>query len=76
MAAGPATPSVLAPTEPEPLTAREGAMPSIALSEAVAPVDPADIAASTEPVVGPAIKPVVIGSDPVVAERKRGWWRR
>jgi hypothetical protein len=46
------------------------------VSEAVAPVDPADVAASTEPVVGPAIKPVVIGSDPVVVERKRGWWRR
>jgi ribonuclease E len=32
--------------------------------------------ASTEPVVGPAIKPVVIGQDEVPVERKRGWWRR
>ena len=30
-----------------------------------------------EPVVGPAIKPVVIGQDAAApAERKRGWWRR
>jgi ribonuclease E len=31
---------------------------------------------SNEPVVGPAIKPVVIGQDEAPAERKRGWWRR
>jgi len=30
---------------------------------------------STEPVVGPAIQPIVIGEAPPV-EKKRGWWRR
>jgi ribonuclease E len=73
-------PPVLPAAEPEPPAADPVAdlanPPAIAVSEAVAPVDPADVAASTEPVVGPAIKPVVIGSDPVVVERKRGWWRR
>ena len=52
------------------------APPAPALSEAVAPVDPVDVAASTEPVVGPAIKPVVIGESDTTVERKRGWWRR
>jgi ribonuclease E len=40
---------------------------------------PSDTAAqpqAPEPVVGPAIKPVVIGQDEAPAERKRGWWRR
>jgi ribonuclease E len=32
--------------------------------------------APAEPVVGPAIQPVVIGETPVVAQPKRGWWRR
>jgi ribonuclease E len=31
---------------------------------------------ANEPVVGPAIKPVVIGQDEAPVERKRGWWRR
>jgi ribonuclease E len=33
--------------------------------------------ASIEPIVGPAIKPLVIGQDEIpVAERKRGWWKK
>jgi ribonuclease E len=32
---------------------------------------------AVEPEAGPAIKPVLIGSgEAVVAERKKGWWRR
>jgi hypothetical protein len=53
---------------PEPL--------GLALAEAVAPVDPQDIAASGEPVVGPPIQPVIIGTGEKVAATKRGWWRR
>ncbi len=38
---------------------------------------PAPVANDTEPVVGPAIKPVVIGQDTAPqTERRRGWWRR
>jgi hypothetical protein len=33
--------------------------------------------ASAEPIVGPAIKPLVIGQDEIpVTERKRGWWKK
>jgi hypothetical protein len=37
---------------------------------------PTDAVTQPEFSVGPAIKPVVIGEGVVVAERKRGWWRR
>ena len=50
--------------------------PAPALSEVVAPVDPVDLAASVEPVVGPPIQPVIIGTGEKVAATKRGWWRR
>ena len=50
--------------------------PAAALAEAVAPVIPAGAAASSEPVVGPAIQPVIIGAGETAAAGKRGWWRR
>jgi hypothetical protein len=38
---------------------------------------PAPEAPATEPTVGPAIKPLVIGQDELpAAERKRGWWKK
>jgi ribonuclease E len=43
--------------------------PAVLDAEAVAPV-------VVEPVVGPAIKPVVIGESEPAAEKKRGWWRK
>ena len=65
-------PQIVVPESAAP----SGMAPAPAMSEAVAPVDPVDVAASTEPVVGPAIKPVVIGTGENAVERKRGWWRR
>jgi ribonuclease E len=50
--------------------------PAPVLAEAVAPLVPAEVAASVEPVSGPTIKPVMVGTDDAVVERKRGWWRR
>ena len=50
--------------------------PAASLAEAVAPVTPADIAVSSDPVVGPAIQPVIIGAGETAAAGKRGWWRR
>ena len=51
--------------------------PALALSEAVAPVDPVDVAASAEPMAESGVQPVVIGAgESSVAEPKRGWWRR
>jgi hypothetical protein len=39
--------------------------------------EPAPAPDPAEPAVGPAIKPIVLGADPVpVTERKRGWWKR
>jgi ribonuclease E len=72
-------------TEPASQPTGEPARPTDA-APAVEPPLPADIAAaptpasnepaSTGPIVGPAIKPVVIGAGEAAAERKRGWWRR
>jgi hypothetical protein len=73
----PAAPVAEPPPAESPVAEQpDTAPPAPALSEAVAPVDPVDVAASTEPVVGPAIKPVVIGESDTTVERKRGWWRR
>ncbi len=60
----------IAPVEPEP----EVAVAAIA----AAPVAEAAVAevVSTEPVVGPAIQPIVIDEAPPVEQKKRGWWRR
>lgn len=52
------------------------AAPEAPAAEALAPVEPT-AEESAEPVAGPAIKPVVLGKDPLPgAQRKRGWWRR
>jgi ribonuclease E len=60
-------------------TAAEPA-PSVEPPPVVAPPEPAHdplpAASGNEPVVGPAIQPVVIGEGDRAAERKRGWWRR
>jgi len=51
------------PPEPEPVAA--------------APPPAPEPAPSTEPIVGPATKPLVLGVDEVpVTERKRGWWKK
>ncbi len=51
-------------------------LPAPALSEGVAPIAPSDVSANSEPVVGPAIQPVIIGAGENAVARKRGWWRR
>ena len=45
-------------------------------SEPIAPLDPVAVTASTDPVVGPAVQPVIIGAGDPTAATKRGWWRR
>jgi hypothetical protein len=59
--------------EPEPAVA------------AAAPVEPVPVRASSPaveaageeaPLVGPVVKPIVIGDGPLPVERKRGWWKR
>jgi ribonuclease E len=55
---------------------QEMPLPAVPMAEAVAPVDPVDVAGATEQLGGSAIKPVVIGETELPAEKKRGWWRR
>jgi ribonuclease E len=50
--------------------------PNLALSDATTPAEPGPIAARSEPIVGPAIQPVIIGAGETEIARKRGWWRR
>ncbi|MCX7382039.1 MAG: Rne/Rng family ribonuclease [Alphaproteobacteria bacterium] len=84
---------LIAPTAPEQAAAApvpvDVAIPEVAIPEVVAPeaapeapkethaaAEPA-AAAVSEPDVGPAIKPIVLGEDPAPASPpKRGWWRR
>jgi ribonuclease E len=55
--------------EPKPSSKLEDTAPEPASQEPVP--------AASEPEVGPAIKPVLIGSEEAApVERKRGWWRR
>jgi ribonuclease E len=77
--------------QPEPVDA-DYAEPAAEISQApaeltaevVAPVangperepQPAGDKAVVEPLVGPAIKPVVIGAGETVTEKKRGWWKK
>jgi ribonuclease E len=64
--------AVVPPTEApaEPVSAEP---PTVPAAEPVSPPPPAE---ATEPTVGPAVKPLVIGQDDIpVTERKRGWWR-
>ena len=52
--------------------------PVVAAPAAEAPVVVASVAAEPEgPVIGPAVRPVVIGQDELPASPpKKGWWRR
>jgi ribonuclease E len=82
--ASPATPADLLPIDipPMPVTASPPAQPERHAAPEAA--EPAPSAASQpaaegawEPAVGPTVKPIVIGQDPLPeTERKRGWWRR
>ena len=57
---------------PEPVAAAASVPESAPTPEP----EPAMAAASTEPVIGPAVQPIVIGTSDVAVEKKRGWWRR
>ncbi len=62
------------PAEPLPVepTGRDEALQDAAAAPVEAAPPP-----SREPVIGPAIVPIVLGTpDAVVAEKKRGWWRK
>ena len=59
---------------PEPVAVVEAA-PEPVVEPVREPVQAAPEPALAEPIVGPAIQPVVIGEAPP-AEKKRGWWRR
>ena len=66
---------------PAPIDAVPAALaaedPPVTADQAVTPAAPQmDGGTPPEFSVGPATKPVVIGEGEVVAERKRGWWRR
>jgi ribonuclease E len=54
--------------------------PAELVAEAIAPIafapEPESEPAKPEPIVGPVIKPVVIGAGEAVAEKKRGWWKK
>ena len=69
----------VAESPPVAAVAPEPPAPEVPVPEPVAPVaaEPAPAPDSAEPAIGPAIKPIVLGADPVpVTERKRGWWKR
>jgi len=69
-------PSPAAVAEPVAAVVDEPAAPE-AEQVVAAVVAPAPEAPATEPTVGPAIKPLVIGQDELpAAERKRGWWKK
>ncbi len=80
-----AAPNEVAPLETAPAPATEAIAPEPiapettatepAAVEALAPPPASDV--PMEPVVGPAIQPIVIGADVTApAQPKRGWWRR
>lgn len=58
------------PAAPEPVAA------TASTPEPESALEPAMDGASSEPVIGPAVQPVVIGGSDVAVEKKRGWWRR
>jgi ribonuclease E len=68
-ASTPATPQQRAEPEPAEPTPAAEPTPSAASQPATE--------TALEPAVGPPIKPIVVGQDPLPqTERKRGWWRR
>ena len=78
-------PEVVAPVETAPVVVAEPVPEVVPEPVAETPPEPEPVQASApepepepapaEPIVGPAIQPVVIGEAPPV-EKKRGWWRR
>jgi hypothetical protein len=56
---------------PEPVYETVSAAPS----DAAEPPEP-EPPAAVPPPKGPLVKPVLIGAEEVLAEKKRGWWRR
>ena len=76
-----AEPVILAAPEPEPEPAPQ-AQATIEPEPTPAPPPepepaPEPMAAANDPIVGPAIQPIVIGGEQdAVVEKKRGWWRR
>ncbi len=82
-----AEPFVLAEPEPEPapvvhaITAPEPEPEPepepVPAPQPLPEPEPEPLAAANDPVVGPAIQPIVIGGEQdAVVEKKRGWWRR
>ena len=72
-------PPEAAPIMAAPVMAAPETVPTSAPPTAVAPPAPVEPAAAepAAPLVGPTIKPVVLGADPLpVAAPKRGWWKR
>ena len=70
---GPEPELVAAAPAPEPVAAAPAPEPEpIAVAPAPAPAPPPP----AEPVIGPAIQPVVIGEAGPEAPKKKGWWRR
>jgi hypothetical protein len=63
--------------EPQPQAPVEPPPPHDAAPEAPAvPVEAAP-PASREPLIGPAVLPIVLGTpEAAVTEKKRGWWRK
>jgi ribonuclease E len=61
-------------TPPKVTAAPPAPQPAIATQAAPAPAAVEPVV--TEPVIGPAIQPVIIGETAPAAEKKRGWWRR
>ncbi len=69
--AEPTPPPVIAPVREQP------AEPAKAAPAAIPVVAELATAASGEPLVGPTIKPIVLGADPLpAAAPRRGWWKR
>jgi hypothetical protein len=68
-----------APPAPQPVAAAPEPPPAaVAPAVAAEPAPaPAPAPESAEPAVGAAIKPIVLGADPLpVTAPKRGWWKR
>ena len=79
-----AEPFVLAEPEPEPapvvhaITAPEPEPEPepVPAPQPLPEPEPEPLAAANDPVVGPAIQPIVIGGEQDAVVEKRGWWRR
>ncbi|HTZ71594.1 MAG TPA: Rne/Rng family ribonuclease [Acetobacteraceae bacterium] len=63
------------PSAPSPTNGNGEVAPAALADEASVVADPAPVT-SEEPLVGPAIQPVVVGAAGAVVEKKRGWWRK